>query len=63
MDYNKTFMNMLPYVVGLIAVYIGLNTFFGVDLSEMVSKNVVENMENDVKPVEEPSSSLPENKV
>lgn len=71
MDYTKKLKNMvgpmIPYVIVLAVVYIGLNAFFEADLSEkvsgMISKNCIEQMDNEVQPVEEPATSLPENKV
>lgn len=58
---------MLPYVAGVVVVYVVLKTVFDIDLSEKVSEmicpNVVEKMENDVKPVDEPQNSVEETKV
>ena len=66
MDYKKMFNQSLPYVVGIIAVYVALRCVFDYDIideaSKMVSKNeeVVEKMENNV---EEPKTSIKEEKV
>jgi len=62
MEYKKQLMKALPYVLGMIVVYGSLYAM-GIDLAEMISVNDTEKFDNEVQPVEEPATSLPENKV